>query len=212
MIDITSSYHEQLQSNPPMNPPRKKAIERMKKHVKVKLDEMEVNKLKIETSAMEIEEALKQAQMGKCPGYSWITYEFWKSWKEPKPSKKEDDEKKLVSISAILQSVFNDVERHRIEDESYTKGIMCLILKKKDKMKIENYRPITLLETDYKLHTKTVVNKLGKVCQKLIHKDQAGFVPGRSLFNHTRLVHLMVDCRKRRSEWVYNQPGPRKSI
>ena len=60
-------------------------------------------------------------------------------------------------------------------------------------MKIENYRPITLLETDYKLHTKMVANKLGKVCQKLIHEDQAGFVPGRSLFDHTRLAHLMVD-------------------
>ena len=99
--------------------------------------------MKATTSAIEIEEALKQAQVGKCPGHSGITYEFWKSWKEPKPSKEEDDEKKPVSISAILQSVFNDIERHGIEEESYTKGIMCLIFKKKDKMNIENYRPIT---------------------------------------------------------------------
>jgi len=114
-----------------MNPSRRRAIEKIKKHIKVKLDGMEINKLKATTSAIEIEEALKQAQTGKCPGYSGITYEFWKSWKEPKPSKKEDDEKKPISISAILQSIFNDVKRHGIEDESYTKGIMCLIFKKK---------------------------------------------------------------------------------
>ena len=59
---------------------------------------------------------------------------------------------------------------------------MSLIFKKNDEMKIENYRPITLLETDYKIHTKTVANKLGRVCQNLIHKDQAGFIPGKSLF------------------------------
>jgi len=69
---------------------------------------------------------------------------------------------------------------------------MSLIFKK-NKIKIENYRPITLLETDYKIHTKTVANKLGRVCQNLIHKDQAGFIPRRSLFYHTRLAHLMVD-------------------
>jgi len=74
---------------------------------------------------------------------------------------------------------------------------MSLIFKKKDKMKTENYRPITLLETDYKIHTKTVANKLGKVCQNLIHKDQAGFIPGRSLFDHTNLAHLVVDYAER---------------
>jgi len=57
-----------------------------------------------------------------------------------------------------------------VEDEDYTKGTMSLIFKKKDKMKIENYRPITLLETDYKIHTKTIANKLGRVFQSLMLK------------------------------------------
>ena len=77
---------------------------------------------------------------------------------------------------------------------------MSLIFKKKDKMKIENYRPITLLETDYTIHTKTVANKLGRVCQNLIHKDQAGFISGRSLFDHTRLAHLVVDYAEKRNK------------
>ena len=77
---------------------------------------------------------------------------------------------------------------------------MSLIFKKKDKMRIENYRPITLLETNYKIHAKTIANKLGKVCQNLIHKDQAGFVPGRSLFDHTRLAHLVVDYTEKQEQ------------
>ena len=77
---------------------------------------------------------------------------------------------------------------------------MSLIFKKKDRLKIENYRPITLLETDYKIHTKTMANKLGRVCQDLIHKDQAGFVPRRSLFDHTRLAHLMVDYAEKQEQ------------
>jgi len=73
-------------------------------------------------------------------------------------------------------------------------------LKKKDTMKIENYRPITLLETDYKIDIKTVANKLGRVCQNLIHKDQAGFVPERSLCDHTRLAQLVVDYAEKQEQ------------
>ena len=167
----------QFQEKPPMDMARRRSITKVKKHVREKLQDMEVTELKASTSTEEVEEAIKQAQTGKCPGHSGITYEFWKSWKEPKKNSEKDNDKRPINIS-ILQSVFSDIERHGVEDEDYTKGIMSLIFKKKDEMKTENYRPITLLETDYKIHTKTIANKLGKVCQSLIHKDQAGFIPG----------------------------------
>src|SRR5882724_12632127 len=53
---------------------------------------------------------------------------------------------------------------------------------------------------DYKIHTKTVANKLGKVCQNLIHKGQASFIPGRSLFDNTRLAHLVVDYTEKQDQ------------
>jgi len=171
---------------------RRNAITKMKKYIKEKLHDVDITELRAKTSAEDVREAIKQSQTGKCRGHSRITYELWNSWKEPK-NNEENNDKKPISISSILQSVFNDIERHEIVDEAYTKAVMSLIFKKKDKMKIENYRPITLLETDYKIHTKIFTNKLGRVCQDLIHKDQVGFIPGRSLFDHTRLAHLVVD-------------------
>jgi len=63
-------------------------------------------------------------------------------------------------------------------DKDFTVGVMTLLHKKKDKQKIENYRPITLLNTDYKTMTRAIAKKLGKVAPFLIHPDQAGFVPG----------------------------------
>ena len=50
-----------------------------------------------------------------------------------------------------------------------------------------------MLETDYKLMTKILAKRLGKVAQKLIHKDQAGFIPGRNLYDHVKLAQLMPD-------------------
>ena len=55
---------------------------------------------------------------------------------------------------------------------SYTqcRGIITLILKKGDRMRLKNWRPILLLTTDYKILTKALANRL-KVFHLLIHSD-----------------------------------------
>jgi len=75
---------------------------------------VEITELRAETSTEDVREAIKQSQTGKCPGHSGITYEFWKSWKEPKKNRngEENDDKTPISISSILKSIFNDIERH----------------------------------------------------------------------------------------------------
>jgi Reverse transcriptase (RNA-dependent DNA polymerase) len=69
---------------------------------------------------------------------------------------------------------------------------MCPIYKKKDKMKIENYCPITLLNTDYKLLTKALALQLIHSIKCMVHPDQVGFIPGRTIFNHIRLTKIMI--------------------
>src|ERR1700677_4079607 len=58
---------------------------------------------------------------------------------------------------------------------------------------ISNYRPITLLNTDYKIYTKTLAIKLADVAHKAIHPNQAGFMPGRSIFGQVMLARMMVN-------------------
>ena len=70
---------------------------------------------------------------------------------------------------------------------------MYPLYKKKDKTKIENYRPLTMLETDYKILTKVLSQKLGVMAPNLIHENQAGFIPGRSLYDHIKLAQLMPE-------------------
>ncbi len=54
---------------------------------------------------------------------------------------------------------------------------------KKDKKEIANYRLITLLNTDYKILTKSLMNQLARIADVVIHQDQAGFMKGQSIFN-----------------------------
>ncbi len=70
---------------------------------------------------------------------------------------------------------------------------MCPIYKKKDPTEISNYRPITLLNTDYKLLTKVLALQLMEEAQNIVHEDQAGFIPKRSIFNHIRLAKVIIN-------------------
>ncbi len=71
-------------------------------------------------------------------------------------------------------------------------GWVCPLYKKKDKSNIANYRLITLLNTDYKIMTKALAAKLARIAPKIIHETQAGFIPGRSIFDQTDLAREMI--------------------
>ena len=61
MVEITSNYHKQLQEKPQMNMARRRAITKMKKHIKEKLQDVEVAKLRAITSTEEVKEAIKNS-------------------------------------------------------------------------------------------------------------------------------------------------------
>jgi hypothetical protein len=56
-----------------------------------------------------------------------------------------------------------------------------------------NYRPITLLNTDYKVFMKALTTKLARHIGHIVHEDHAGFIRGRSIHDQMRLAQLMVD-------------------
>ena len=56
------------------------------------------------------------------------------------------------------------------------RGLITLIPKKnKDAKLLKNWRPVTLLNCDYKIASKSVANRFKKLLPKLIDYDQTGF-------------------------------------
>ena len=89
--------------------------------------------------------------------------------------------------------VFQDIQTNGVhEDADFTLGWMCPIYKKKDRTEISNYRPITLLNTDYKILTKVLAMQLMDEIRNMLHRDQSGFIPKRSIFNNIRLASTII--------------------
>ena len=80
---------------------------------------------------------------------------------------------------------------------SQKQGIISLIPKKnKDPLSLKNWRPISLLNVDYKLATKCIAKRLEKVLPLLISPDQTGYVKGRFIGENIRLISDIIETHE----------------
>ena len=96
---------------------------------------------------------------------------------------------------------------------SQKQAIMSLIEKKeKDKRMIRNLRPISLINVDAKIASKTLAKRLEKVLPEIIHSIQNAFVKGRSIFVAIRTIDDLMEYTKEKDlylefeQWFYNRP------
>jgi len=103
-----------------------------------------------------VEKALQLTKNGSVTGMDGCPYELWKTLNAHFVKAKKSN-KAGFDIIETLTRVFKDIQEHGVNERSeFTNGWMCPIYKKKDPTEISNYRPITLLNMDYKLMTKVL--------------------------------------------------------
>ena len=67
--------------------------------------------------------------------------------------------------------------------------ITCIPKEGKDKQYIKNWRPITLLNTSYKIASACIADRLKLVLPSIINECQKGFLPGRYIGENIRLLY-----------------------
>ena len=191
MAELARSYYENLQQKD-LSPPdvRVAAIDNVLSKVHTSLPEDEVEKLDQKITLEEVSLTLKDLPNGKATGLDGLPYEFWK-WLGPTPINRADGDPS--NFNECLHEVFLDIQHHGVApDTNFTEGWICPLYKKKDRRDIANYRPITLLNSDYKLLTKILTLRLASSAPHIIHENQAGFIPGRVITDQIRLTQMIL--------------------
>ena len=145
-------------------------------------------------------EVLKQCGKNKSPGSDGLSVEFYlQFWN-------------LVG-DEMVQSFNYAQEEGRLNITQRQGIIKVLPKKKKDRIYLENWRPVPLLDVDYKLNvaTKLIAHRIAKILPKLINEDQTGYVKGRYIGQNIRVIKdvmkltdleqisgitIFIDCKK----------------
>ena len=113
----------------------------------------------------EVTEAMKQLPAGKSLGVDTIPAEFYQEmWDDI-----ESDIFNFVSEAINQCSLHEEINISKI----------ALLPKSEDRLKIQNYRPISLLNTLYKIVAKVYANRMKPLLHNWILPSQTGFVPNR---------------------------------
>ncbi|EAL72853.1 hypothetical protein DDB_G0271006 [Dictyostelium discoideum AX4] len=126
----------------------------------------------------EVEAAIKTCNPNKSPGPDGVANAFYINH--------------LNQVKPILTALFNDIleNPHHITTE-FTEGLIHTIYKKGNPLLISNRRPITLLNTDYKILSKVINARLLRILPFIINNNQTGFVPHRFIIDNININELI---------------------
>lgn len=127
----------------------------------------------------ELREAANSMHANKSPGIDGLPIEFYRHF--------------WSMISNDLIDVYNEtLQAGRLSTTQRT-GVVRLIHKKGERNDLRNWRPITLLTTDYKILAKALATRLTRVLPSVVQEDQTCGIPGRSIQDNCRLLQDIVD-------------------
>ena len=125
----------------------KKEQENFIENIHRTLPEKDKNELEKELTEKELEEALKQSESEKTPCCDGIPYEFYKTfW--------------ALLGEDLYQAMVHNLNNKKALTVSQRTSIITLLFKGKDKNLLKNWRPISLLCTDYKILSKALANRM----------------------------------------------------
>ncbi|KAI3376754.1 hypothetical protein L3Q82_000356 [Scortum barcoo] len=76
---------------------------------------------------------------------------------------------------------------------SCRRAVITLLPKKGDLQELKNWRPVSLLCTDYKIMSKVLASRLREVMASIIHPDQTYCVPGRLISDNVTLIRDILE-------------------
>ena len=123
--------------------------------------------------------AVNKMKHNKSPGLDGITVEFYQTF--------------WPLLGNFVIEVYNESYQHGSLPESQRVAVMSLIFKGGDEENIENYRPISLTNVDYRILAFTLAQRMQRIIGNVISNDQSAYIKRRYMGTNIRLVSDIID-------------------
>ena len=152
-------------------------------HDNVFLSEVDAEALEGHITKNELLAVLKKTKNKSSPGSNGFTYGFFKFfWRD---------------LGGFMLKAINFSYDIKNLPASQRIGIISLLPKgNKPRDQLKNLRPVTLLNTDYKLTSGCIAHRLNEVLPKIINNQQTGFVKGRFIGENIRNTFDLLELAK----------------
>ena len=127
----------------------------------------------------EILNAINQLNFDKSPGEDGLTAEFYKTFS--------------YDLVNVLNELYNNILITETTTKTMNMGIITLIYKNKGSLEdLKNWRPITLLNIDYKILTKILTNRLKLIETNIINNLQSSGILNKTIINNALNIENII--------------------
>ena len=141
-----------------------------------------------EVAAAEVSRALKHSAPGKAPGLDGLPVDVWRKCSN--------------AVVPVLARLYTAMGRQQQLPLGFLDGLVTTLHKKGPREQPSNYRPITLLNSDYRVLAKIMATRLRAVQGTIIQPEQTGFLPDRHIGENILLAQLLPSALPPSSEAV----------
>lgn len=134
----------------------------------------------------EVTNAIKRMASGRSPGVDGLPVEAYRTHRK--------------RMAPVLATLFTAIGLTRDTPKDFLMGAITFLHKKGPKSDPANYRPITLLNSDYRTLARILATRLGPVLGKAVDREQCAFLPGRRIGEVVQLLQLLPELLKRQDQ------------
>ena len=127
----------------------------------------------------DLRKALNQMNENSAPGPNGLTVKFYKAF--------------FTELAPLLIKMIDSAIKGEGLSAELKQSHITLIPKDSgDPLSTKNYRPISLLNIEYKLITKVLANKVSPFLESIVNPDQAAAIKDRNIQNHNHLIRDII--------------------